>query len=379
MSQRELRALTADQRKDSSTRKRTRSSTRSNRDMDEERKKIAELEAKLEEALSTIEEQKVELERANESDVQMQQRLDNAQAELETVTLRAEVEKLRAVEKVRNEERERSQAWVGDLRERFKTEKAVLEEKIAMLEARSTSGASTSATSASPSGSTTGVTTTVSTSTPSTTVTTTASGALSTAISSTSATSSAQLFERARMLEQHKRQFTASAACRTETPNKKTKPNVPTGASRPLSSTANQKSQKPQENVSTPASSPKFVRLCHFCREPGHFARNCPLRSKDSKHESPGRSVNASTARTSSVEVKGTTEQKELTEEELEFLLARCRLQKEQQMLQTAPEGNVACVEATPPQHNGSVIGPLLYCDLEVEGVPVVSMVDCGS
>ena len=449
MSQRELRALTADQRKDSSTRKRTRSSTRSNRDMDEERKKIAELEAKLEEALSTIEEQKVELERANESDVQMQQRLDNAQAELETVTLRAEVEKLRAVEKVRNEERERSQAWVGDLRERFKTEKAVLEEKIAMLEARSTSGASTSATSASPSGSTTSVTTTVSTSTPSTTVTTTASGALSTASSSTSATSSAtvstsasaaesggsttvthttptltsvgsaemmakffetqnqllaaqvqaaslpplvcfdghtdeddtdflqwmerfeerarlskwteetklcqlrlhltklaeqvfqmlpkedkssyakavdalkkrfrsveieelkglefhrrvqgeesieqlgmdlqklgrkafpaiqgkefdrllkgrlyqalhprwqrklnaprpdetfaQLFERARMLEQHERQFTASAACRTETPNKKTKPNVPTGASRPPSCTANQKSQK---------------------------------------------------------------------------------------------------------------------------------------
>ena len=329
MSQRELRALTADQRKDSSTRKRTRSSTRSNRDMDEERKKIAELEAKLEEALSTIEEQKVELERANESDVQMQQRLDNAQAELETVTLRAEVEKLRAVEKVRNEERERSQAWVGDLRERFKTEKAVLEEKIAMLEARSTSGASTSATSASPSGSTTGVTTTVSTSTPSTTVTTTASGALSTAISSTSATSSAQLFERARMLEQHEKQFTASAACRTETSNKKTKPNVPTGASRPPSSTANQKSQKPQENVSMPASSPKFVRLYHFCREPGHFARNCPLRCKDSNHESPRRSVNASTARTSSVEVKGTTEQKELTEEELEFLLARCRLQKE--------------------------------------------------
>ena len=48
-------------------------------------------------------------------------------------------------------------------------------------------------------------------------------------------------------------------------------------------------------------------------------------------------------------------------------------------MLQTPPEGNVACVEATPPQHSETVIGPLLYCDLEVEGVPVVSMVDCGS
>ena len=47
--------------------------------------------------------------------------------------------------------------------------------------------------------------------------------------------------------------------------------------------------------------------------------------------------------------------------------------------MQTAPEGNVACVEATPSQHNGPVIGPLLYCDLEVEGVPLVSIVDCGS
>ena len=56
--------------------------TRSNRDMDEERKQIAELEAKLEEALSTIKEQKVELEKVKESDVKLQQRLDDVQAEL---------------------------------------------------------------------------------------------------------------------------------------------------------------------------------------------------------------------------------------------------------------------------------------------------------
>ena len=70
MSQRELRALLADQCKDSSTRRRTRSSTRLSRDMSEE--KIAELEAKLEEALRTINEQKTELERAKESDFQLQ-------------------------------------------------------------------------------------------------------------------------------------------------------------------------------------------------------------------------------------------------------------------------------------------------------------------
>ena len=178
------------------------------------------------------------------------------------------------------------------------------------------------------------------------------------------------------MLEQHEKQFTASTACRTETSNKKSKPNTQAGGSRPPTS---QKSQKPQESVPTQASAPKIPRLCHVFCESGHFARNCPVRSKNPKYESPGRSTNESAARTSSVEVKETTEQKELTEEELEFLLARCRLQKEKQMLQTAPEGNVACVKATPPQYSGPAIGPLLYCDLEVERVPVVSMVDCGS
>ena len=134
---------------------------------------IAELKAKLEEALRTIDEQKVELERAKESDCRLQQRLNDAKAELETVTLRTEVEKLRVLEKVRDEERERSQAWADDLRERFKAEKGVLEEKIAMLEAKSTSGASTSTTSASPSRSPTSESsTTVSTIAPSTTVTT---------------------------------------------------------------------------------------------------------------------------------------------------------------------------------------------------------------
>jgi hypothetical protein len=166
--------------------------------------KIAELKVKLEEAQSTIKEQALRLEKAKESDVKWQQRLDNAQAEKEAVMLGAEVDKLRALEKVRDDERERSQAWADDLRERFKAEKAVMEEKIAMpchamLEAKSNSGASTSTTSASPSDSSTSVTTTVCTSTPSTTVTATASeatvtatasGALSSA-SSTSATSSA--------------------------------------------------------------------------------------------------------------------------------------------------------------------------------------------
>ena len=67
--------------------------------------KIAELEAKLEEARRTIDEQKDELERAKESDDELRGRLDAAKGELETVELQTEVERLRAVETIRSEER----------------------------------------------------------------------------------------------------------------------------------------------------------------------------------------------------------------------------------------------------------------------------------
>ena len=152
MTQREVRALLLDQRKDSQSliRGKTRSSAKPSRAMSEDTDRVAELEAKLEEAQQTIDEQATELERAKESGYQLQQRLDEAKSELDAVMLRAEVERLRALEKVREEERERSQAWADDLQERFKAEKTVLEEKIAALEVRSTSKASTSTTSVSP-------------------------------------------------------------------------------------------------------------------------------------------------------------------------------------------------------------------------------------
>ena len=42
-------------------------------------------------------------------------------------------------------------------------------------------------------------------------------------------------------------------------------------------------------------------------------------------------------------------------------------------------DATVSCVEAAGKQYAGETIGPLFYYDLKVEGVPVVSMVDCGS
>ena len=116
--------------------------------------------------------------------------------------------------------------------------------------------------------------------------------------------------------------------------------------------------------------------LCRVCGQPGHWARHCPKRFKDRKQqEAPGQSA-SEVSRTSCVEAK---EKKELTEEELELLLAKCRLQKEQSMLKDTTQEEVACIEMTPKQDANPAVGPSLYTDLSIEGIPVVSMVDCGS
>ena len=112
--------------------------------------RIAELESALREAQQELKEQKDEFERAKEeADRKLTQQRDDAkekegelferlkavETELDNSMLSAEVEKLRAVEKAREEERDRSQKWIENLREGFRAEKRSLEEKIARLEA----------------------------------------------------------------------------------------------------------------------------------------------------------------------------------------------------------------------------------------------------
>ena len=95
-----------------------------------------------------------------------------------------------------------------------------------------------------------------------------------------------QLFERARMLEQHEKHFTASAASRGETVVRKAKPAPAASVGRPLPST------KATEVPETP-STRNFVRLCHVCHQPGHLARNYSERLKNMKQEAPGHSTSA--------------------------------------------------------------------------------------
>ena len=114
--------------------------------------RVVELETALEEGHQKLAEQKAELEKAKgeackkmnremsskkakRSESQLSQRVKEVEMELENSVLRAEVERLRAVEKARNEERNHSQKWTEDLRERFCAEIKSLEERVAVLEA----------------------------------------------------------------------------------------------------------------------------------------------------------------------------------------------------------------------------------------------------
>ena len=98
--------------------------------------KIVELEAALEEAQRKFLAQTKELERVTEDYQLAEQCLKDTETEIENHQLRAEVKRLKAVEKVQDEERARSASWADDLRERFHMEKQVLEDKVASLEAR---------------------------------------------------------------------------------------------------------------------------------------------------------------------------------------------------------------------------------------------------
>ena len=87
--------------------------------------RIAELESALEEARQKLErakeeasrklaQQRDELEKAKENESELSRRLKVVETELDHSRLHAEVERLRAVARAREEENNRSQKWVED-------------------------------------------------------------------------------------------------------------------------------------------------------------------------------------------------------------------------------------------------------------------------
>lgn len=128
-----------------------------------------------------------------------------------------------------------------------------------------------------------------------------------------------ELYDRARMLEQHEKQYQASAQAQQRPDNKGARsdhkgprPNEKSKENPPKSNTPHPPASQP------PPPTVQRIRLCHICESPEHLARHCPKRSR----EAPGKSQPA--ARTHVVQVSDISKPShELTEQELESMLAK--------------------------------------------------------
>ena len=189
-----------------------------------------------------------------------------------------------------------------------------------------------------------------------------------------------ELFDRARVLEQHEKQYAESAASRGD-PLKSDKPHV-------------QSEKLPKGNVNYwpkhDKAAEEFVpnrdRVCFNCRQTGHMSNNCP---KPRRQEAPGQSRGPLVSKPSRNTVVGFKETTEsmispecLSIQELQDLLAQQQLREEQKLL----ESNVSvivvrtnAVTATENDESLKAVGPSVYLSVRIGGVMVDAMVDTGA
>ena len=176
------------------------------------------------------------------------------------------------------------------------------------------------------------------------------------------------LFTRARTFERHEQQFSSSSASRSNAGQKGEKrQNRDEPQNKPQASSG-QSEQKSEATAGSQSSSGPRKRRgeCYNCHEKGHIARYCPKAK-----ESPGRSNSGTVAML-------TTEALEsLSVEQLEQILARSKLQAEQRLMEDdAAEVNAL---ASGGGATSTAVGPVLYLEIEIEGVPVKAVVDSGA
>ena len=173
-----------------------------------------------------------------------------------------------------------------------------------------------------------------------------------------------ELYNRARMVEQYEKQYAASAAAHSDQSSKKAERTRKTAAT-----SARDESVKQEQLKSTePGAGRKVQRgmFCWGCREAGHIKRNCPK-----KAEAPGRSKVANTA---AVEASPNAKVDDLTEEQLEQMLADRRLLREQSLLHGSATNTVFAEDDDLP-----AVGPILLLDVSIEGVLIKATVDTGA
>ena len=118
-------------------------------------------------------------------------------------------------------------------------------------------------------------------------------------------------------------------------------------------------------------SSKLSCRGCYRCGSLNHFARNCPQHC--SNPEAPGRSKASKSA--SSLGIEATVAPESLSTQQLEQLLAKRRLEEEQNTLTNRVQVDAITTEVGTP----GAVGPTLYLEVQVEGQPVTAVADSGS
>ncbi len=189
-----------------------------------------------------------------------------------------------------------------------------------------------------------------------------------------------ELYDRARVLEHHEKQYEKSAATRS-------------GISRSNYRTKEWTNTKSQ--LEGPRVDPlKSSKVCFHCKQAGHIARDCPQRGR--QPEAPGRSQGSrgitgrkpgSTVSASHSNAVDVTQEFNLVEilpvidnlsvQELEALLTEKRLQAERNKLpkNSGALNNVTVNSKDSPQ----AVRPTVSVRVEVCGVPIEAMLDTGA
>ena len=200
-----------------------------------------------------------------------------------------------------------------------------------------------------------------------------------------------ELYDRARTLEKHEKQISATAAIKSDAKSSSDRSKQPQGANKSSTTFKNQKSLRDQapppttvtrgfrSNRPTGAGSQRgqaysqpYRGGCFLCGGP-HLARTCPDRGASA--EAPGRSSRSNQSRSAQVTATPTTVV--YTEEELMKMLSECRLKKEEEAL-LVQDGS-QCSTISTKEQTSDAVGPTLRLQLHIEGVPVEAMVDTGS
>ena len=181
-----------------------------------------------------------------------------------------------------------------------------------------------------------------------------------------------ELYDRARTLEQHEKQYAASAASKSDS-HRSGKKNEQTNQSPrdpPSKSTDRQDSETDPPQTTLSNSQTDRRRSYHRGRFKSGHRDNQQRRETKPLQEAPGRSDASRTAVVGQV-----PKLDDFSDEQLKAVLARRRLDREQQLLlEASTTSAVSAVEDTK-----GAVGPTLYLDILIEGVPVRAMFDTGA